>query len=142
MGALPAAFEAIEAAFPDRFIRGRRGDLSEAWSPAAELPGQDQSTVRFGFDYSRPIGPATAPAPRNQVFQELRRAGIVGCRPPAQRSAARRGRRRVRRLPPGAQGLFPGAPGAPPDGATPPAEAQAVGAARAAVARVAVASNT
>ena len=120
VGALPSATAAIEAAFPDRFIRDADGELTEVDYRPVNFASQDVSSVRFGFDYSKPIGPATAPPPRNQVFQQLRRAGIagqVGRRPngPPPGAAAEGLAAPV----PGAQGPFPGAPGAAPD-APPP----------------------
>ncbi|MGZ3403162.1 MAG: TonB-dependent receptor, partial [Phenylobacterium sp.] len=121
VGALPAATAAIEAAFPDRFIRDAQGELTEVDFRAVNFTSQDVSSVRFGFDYSRPIGPPTAPPPRNQIFQQLRRAGIagqVGRRPggPPPGSAAEG-------LPapaPGGAGPFPATSGPTPDGAPAP----------------------
>jgi hypothetical protein len=97
----PAASAAIEAAFPDRFIRDAEGELTEVDYRPVNFASQDVSTLKWGFDYSRPIGPASAPPPRNQVFQALRRAGVAG----------QLGRR------PGGPQPEAGAP--PPDGAAP-----------------------
>ncbi len=116
VGALPAASAAIEAAFPDRFIRDAAGDLTEVDFRPVNFSSQDVSSIRWGFDYSKPIGPPSAPPPRSQVFQELRKAGIagqVGRRPAGPPPGAN-----AEGLPapvPGAQGPFPGAPGGPPD---------------------------
>jgi iron complex outermembrane receptor protein len=106
----PAASAAIEAAFPERFIRDSEGDLTEVDYRPVNFASEDVNSLKWGFDYSRPIGPATAPPPRNQVFQQLRKAGVAGA---------------VGRRPPGA-GLDPsaggpGGPGGPPgpDGSTP-----------------------
>jgi hypothetical protein len=124
VGALPAATAAIEAAFPDRFIRDAQGELTEVDFRAVNFASQEVSSVRWGFDFSTPIGPPAAPPPRNQIFQELRKAGIAGqvgrrpTRPTAGASAEG--------LPapvPGAQGPFPATPATPRDGAAPPADA-------------------
>src|SRR6185312_5535612 len=80
----PAASAAIEAAFPDRFLRDAEGELTEVDFRPVNFASQDVSSLKWGFDYSRPIGPRSAPPPRNQVFQQLRRAGAgaaVGRRP-------------------------------------------------------------
>lgn len=122
----PAASAAIEAAFPDRFIRDDDGDLTEVDYRPVNFSAQEVDSLKWGFDYSRPIGPATAPPPRSQVFQELRRAGVagvVGRRAGAPPGVGAEG------LPapvPGSASPFatPGAPGAPPEpGATPPLDA-------------------
>jgi iron complex outermembrane recepter protein len=107
----PAATAAIEAAFPDRFIRDGDGELTEVDYRPVNFASQDVNSLKWGFDYSRPIGPATAPPPRNQVFQQLRRAGVTGAlgrRP----GGAQPGPSPDGAAPPGA----PGAPGAAPDG--------------------------
>ncbi|HEX3886355.1 MAG TPA: TonB-dependent receptor [Phenylobacterium sp.] len=74
----PAASTAIEAAFPDRFIRDAQGDLTEVDYRPVNFAAEEVDSLKWGFDYSRPIGPKTAPPPRNQVFQQLRRAGVAG----------------------------------------------------------------
>ncbi|WP_293382309.1 TonB-dependent receptor [Phenylobacterium sp.] len=102
----PAASAAIEAAFPERFIRDSEGDLTEVDYRPVNFASEDVNSLKWGFDYSRPIGPATSPPPRNQIAQALRKAGVNG----------------VGRRPPGAA-LDPsaGGPGGPPgpDGSTP-----------------------
>lgn len=111
----PAASAAIEAAFPDRFVRDAQGELTEVDFRPVNFASQDVSSLKYGFDYSRPIGPASAPPPRNQAIQQLRRAGVAGAV-----------RRRPGGGPPGApaEGLPAPAPrGA--DGAGPPADAGA-----------------
>ena len=79
----PAATADIEAAFPDRFIRDPAGELTEVDFRPVNFATQQTSSLKWGFDYSRPIGPPSAPAPRSQVFTQLRRAGVgVGARRP------------------------------------------------------------
>ncbi|HEY3950499.1 hypothetical protein [Phenylobacterium sp.] len=114
----PAATAAIEAAFPDRFLRDADGDLTEVDYRPVNFTSQQVSSLRWGFDWSMPIGPKiqAQPPPRNAVFQQLRRAGIAG-----------QLGRRPNGPPPGAAPdapapggpAGPGAPGAPPEGAQP-----------------------
>jgi iron complex outermembrane receptor protein len=90
----PAATADVEAAFPDRFVRDAAGDLTQIDYRPVNYASQDVSSLKWGFDYSRPIGPPVAPPPRNPALAQLRRA-----------------------LPPGAavrrpDGPTPGAPGA------------------------------
>ena len=119
VGTLPAATAAIEAAFPDRFLRDADGDLTAVDDRPLNFATQDASSVKWGLDYSRPIGPKTAPPPRNQVFQQLRRAGVAGV---------------VGRRPGGAPPGVPaeGLPAPSPDGAAPPAPGAAPDGAQAA----------
>ena len=74
----PAASAAIEAAFPDRFTRDANGVLTEVDYRPVNFASQDVTSLKWGFDWSRPIGPVRAPPPRSQVVQELRRAGLAG----------------------------------------------------------------
>jgi len=50
--ALPAATAAIEAAFPDRFIRDDEGDLTEIDSRPVNFARTDMSDLRWGFNLS------------------------------------------------------------------------------------------
>ncbi len=70
----PSASAAIQAAFPDRFIRNAQGDLTEVDYRPVNFVSQAATSLKWGFDYSRPIGPVSAPPPRNQALAELRRA--------------------------------------------------------------------
>jgi hypothetical protein len=101
----PAVSAQIEEAFPDRFIRDEDGVLQVVDLRPVNFSGQDVETLRWGFDFSMPIGPRSAPPPRNQVVQDLRRAGLGG--------QVGRGR------PPGAPGAVPAQPGGGPEGAAP-----------------------
>ena len=99
-----SATAALEAAFPDRFLRDADGDLTAVDYRPINFTSQDVSSLKWGFDYSRPIGPVVAPPPRNQALQQLRRALPQGAGGPG-------GRR-----PGGGAGPVPG-PIRPPDGA-------------------------
>jgi len=70
----PSASAAIEAAFPDRFIRDAEGDLTQVDYRPINFFSQAVTSLKWGFDYSRPIGPVTAAPPRNNALAQLRRA--------------------------------------------------------------------
>lgn len=53
----PAATAAIEAAFPTRFLRNIAGQLIEEDLRPVNFARQDRSELRWGFDFSMPIGP-------------------------------------------------------------------------------------
>jgi hypothetical protein len=57
----PAADAAIEAAFPDRFLRTANGDLYEENETPVNFYKSDREELRWGFNYSRPIGPQPQP---------------------------------------------------------------------------------
>jgi hypothetical protein len=57
----PAADSAIEAAFPDRFLRTADGDLYEENETPVNFYKSDREELRWGFNYSRPIGPQPQP---------------------------------------------------------------------------------
>ncbi len=60
---LPAADAAIEAAFASRFIRNESGELTEVDDTPVNFAKSDKSELRWGFNYSRPIGPQPPPRP-------------------------------------------------------------------------------
>jgi hypothetical protein len=93
----PVATAQIEAAFPDRFIRDATGELVEVDERPVNFTWTRRSEIRWGVNYSRPIG--KPPPPRAIPFR----------RPGDGQAAGQR------RAPNGA-----GAPDAPPDGAPPP----------------------
>jgi hypothetical protein len=57
----PAADAAIEAAFPDRFLRSADGELFEENETPVNFYKADREELRWGFNYSRPIGPQPPP---------------------------------------------------------------------------------
>ncbi|WP_174301848.1 TonB-dependent receptor, partial [Caulobacter sp. S45] len=65
----PAVDAQIEAAFPGRFIRDSDGTLTEEDDRAVNFASQDRQELRWGFNYSQPLGPQ--PPPRD--FRRLRR---------------------------------------------------------------------
>jgi hypothetical protein len=112
----PSVSAEIEAAFPDRFLRDAEGELQVVDLRPVNFSGQDVETLRWGFDFSKPIGPRSAPPPRSQVFQELRRAGLAGQvgrgRPPGVGEPGQ--------PPPSLPGAAPGQPGGAPEAAAAP----------------------
>ncbi len=78
----PAATAAIEAAFPSRFIRDQTGELVEVDYRPVNYADQRRSELRWGFNFSMPVGPA--PPPRPNRFRPRPPAP----RPPADGSAA------------------------------------------------------
>jgi hypothetical protein len=60
----PAATSDIEVAFPDRFVRNAQGVLTQIDYRPVNFASQDRKQLRWGFNYSRPIGPAPAPPQR------------------------------------------------------------------------------
>ncbi len=124
----PSASAAIEAAFPDRFIRDADGDLTEVDYRPVNFAGQAVTSLKWGFDYSRPIGPVTAPPPRNNALAQLRRAvpgvgAALGGRRPGGPDGGGPPGPGGQEAAPGAPGAAPGAPGAsgtPPTDGPPP----------------------
>ena len=123
VGALPAATAAIEAAFPDRFIRDAEGDLTEVDYRPVNFTAQDVSEYfRFGLRLiSRPIGPAR---PRRR--RRATRCSSSCARPasPA-RSAAARPARRPARPPRACRRPFPARRAPSPPSAGAPSDAGA-----------------
>jgi hypothetical protein len=62
----PAADAAIEAAFPGRFLRTADGDLFEENETPVNFYKSDREELRWGFNYSRPIGPQPPPRQFNR----------------------------------------------------------------------------
>ncbi len=63
IASLPPVSAQLEAAFPDRFIRDAAGQLVEVDTRLINIDRAQQEVVRWGFNYSRPLGPAPKPAP-------------------------------------------------------------------------------
>jgi hypothetical protein len=65
----PAASAAIEAAFPDRFIRDAEGELIEEDDRPVNFARQDRQELRWGFNYSHPLGPQPPPRINRAAFR-------------------------------------------------------------------------
>jgi hypothetical protein len=95
----PAATADIEAAFPERFMRDADGGLTQVDYRPVNFARQDISSLKWGFNYSRPIGPVTTPPPRGGALGQVRRAlpsGAAPDGPPPGRFADRGGGGMVR----------------------------------------------
>lgn len=57
----PSASADIEAAFPDRFVRDADGQLIQVDYRPVNFASQSRRELRWGFNYSKPIGPKTQP---------------------------------------------------------------------------------
>jgi hypothetical protein len=64
----PAATSAIEAAFPDRFLRDAEGDLIEFDDRPVNFARSRRTELRWGFNYWRPIGPQPKPRFNRRAF--------------------------------------------------------------------------
>ena len=61
ISAFPAATAEIEAAFPERFLRGDDGRLLQVDVRPVNFARREQEEVRWGFNYSRPLRNPNAP---------------------------------------------------------------------------------
>lgn len=57
----PSASTQVEDAFPDRFIRNADGVLTQIDARAVNFARQSRDELRWGFTYSRPVGPTPTP---------------------------------------------------------------------------------
>ena len=57
----PAATAAVEAAFPDRFTRDADGNLTRIDTRAVNFAKRESEQIRWGFNFSRRLGPAPTP---------------------------------------------------------------------------------
>jgi len=108
----PAATADIEAAFPDRFVRDAQGRLIEVDYRPVNFASQDRNNLRWGFNWSKPIGPFTQPQRRGPSvrMESTPEGGMVFNAPPGGGGGGFRG-------PPGGGGRGggrgPGGPGGP-----------------------------
>ena len=59
----PAASAAIQAAFPDRFLRNAEGDLIEEDETPVNFAKADRSELRWGVNFTHPLGKQPPPRP-------------------------------------------------------------------------------
>jgi len=64
----PAASAAIQAAFPDRFVRDAEGELTQEDLRPVNIARSDRTELRWGINYSRPIGKQPPPRPSYRAF--------------------------------------------------------------------------
>jgi len=79
----PSASAAIEAAFPDRFIRNAEGELEEEDNRPLNFASQDREELRWGINYSRPVGKQPPPPTFDRRAFQRRRAAAAGGQNPA-----------------------------------------------------------
>jgi iron complex outermembrane recepter protein len=106
----PSASAAIEAAFPDRFIRNDDGELTQEDDRPVNFAREDREELRWGVNYTRPVGKQPTRAYGRRDFR--RRPGGQGGR--GQGFGG-----------PGGPGAFPAGdqgPGGPPGDAGPDAQ--------------------
>lgn len=75
--AFPSASTQVEAAFPNRFVRDPAGNLIQVDARPVNFDRQERQELRWGFTYSRPVGPQMTPeqlAAMRQRAQEAREA--------------------------------------------------------------------
>lgn len=73
----PILTSQIEAAFPERFTRGSAGELLRIDTSPVNFEQSRQQQLRFGFNFTRPLGPVPPGAPAGRFFgseAEARRA--------------------------------------------------------------------
>ena len=96
----PAASEALEAAFPDRFVRDDAGRLVQVDLRPVNFEESRRDTIRWGFDFTKPLKSAPPSEAARAAFRE--------------RIAAQRGGQGETQPPPpqeGGAGAGPGGPG-------------------------------
>ncbi|WP_421932018.1 hypothetical protein [Phenylobacterium sp.] len=111
VAAFPSASTQVEQAFPDRFVRDASGRLVQIDARPVNFARQARDELRWGFTYSRNVGPQPTPE-QLAAFRQRREA-----RPPGGEGApaAAAGQGQVARPAGAAEG------GPPPAGAAPPA---------------------
>lgn len=75
---LPAATAAIEAAFPDRFIRDEDGDLVRVDSRPVNFARANSSELRWGFNFSKPLKTSQKVMDAMRDFFRERREAMQG----------------------------------------------------------------
>ncbi|MCW3797413.1 TonB-dependent receptor [Sphingomonas sp. BN140010] len=70
ISSFPGVTEAIEAAFPDRFVRNGAGDLVRVDLRPVNFDQSSRTELRWGFNFSKPLQSRRPPA---SVIQEFRR---------------------------------------------------------------------
>ena len=113
--AFPSASTQVEAAFPDRFTRDAAGDLIQIDARPVNFAEHDRQELRWGFTYSRPVGPQPTPAQIAALRQRFEQERAAREKQQQQAKAGKDGHQ--------AQGPPDGPPpegGPPPDGPPPP----------------------
>jgi hypothetical protein len=69
IGALPSTTAAVEEAFPGRFVRDDAGDLTEEDDRPVNFASQDREELRWGINFSMPVGKQPPPAADRPAFR-------------------------------------------------------------------------
>ena len=113
--AFPSASTQVEDAFPDRFRRDADGVLVQIDARPVNFARQSRDELRWGFTYSRPVGP---PPPTPEQIAAMRRARAEA-RPAAEGAPAGQAQQQIPGATPGEpprEGPPPGEGGGPPSG--------------------------
>lgn len=65
IGAFPGVSAALQTAFPDRFLRDADGDLVAIDTRSVNFARQDETQLRWGFDFTHILRKTKGPPPRN-----------------------------------------------------------------------------
>ena len=88
IASFPAVTSQIEAAFPTRFTRDADGELTEVDFRPVNFADERRSEIRWGINFSTPIGPAPPPRPDWPFARRQRTAAAPGgSSPPADADA-------------------------------------------------------
>jgi len=124
IAAFPSASTQVEAAFPERFVRDAGGTLIQVDARPVNFARQERRELRWGFTFSRPVGPQPSP---EAIAAMRRRAMGEGAGPPG--AERRRPRPETAGGQPGTADARPaGAPDGPPPEGPPPGAERAPGA--------------
>jgi outer membrane cobalamin receptor len=74
VAAFPSASTQIEDAFPDRFVRNAAGELTLIDARPVNFAKQSRDELRYGFTYSRPVGPQPTPEQQAAMRQRFQTA--------------------------------------------------------------------
>ena len=87
----PAATAEIEAAFPYRFTRDASGTLLRIDNRPVNFARSDREELRWGFNYSRPLGAEPDRSALRAARQDARAGGAPGAQPGGQAETRPRG---------------------------------------------------
>ena len=121
IAAFPSASTQVEDAFPERFIRNAEGELTVIDARPVNFAKQSRDELRWGFTYSRPVGPQPNPEEFRRRMAQGAQGGQQSARggAPGQTAQAPQGERPPEGPPPGdggprmggGPGMGPGGPG-------------------------------
>jgi iron complex outermembrane receptor protein len=122
IAAFPSASTQVEAAFPGRFIRDSTGGLVQIDARAVNFARHSRDELRWGFTYSRSLGP---PPPTPEQIAGFRQRAQAGGAAAGQRQAGQGGQNRQGQnagAPPAQGQQAQGQPDQPPPNGPPPGD--------------------